>query len=292
LPASLPVYSFEIVSVALEHIPRDTPATALTSTPRKMNISNSKQFHQARLNSTSMIRSDHENYDHYSSAMINRLDGFFGKVDERLNVRIASWIFGQRVLEIGCGFGQLVEHLRKTGYSATGIDMLEQFVLAGQRRFPQADLRVASSEQLDFADGSVDTVILKDTIHHVYGEADIHQFLMDVKRVCRKRIIISDPNPTAILLLARKLIRHRDPVCSPEQAERAISKAGFEIVHRSFGEVLAFPLSGGFVGRPMVPNNVVGNMVLSLDSLVEKALECLRLHHHACWRYLLVADLE
>ena len=81
-------------------------------------------------------------------------------------------------------------------------------------------------------------------------------------------------------------------MCSPKQAERAISKAGFELVHRSFGEVLAFPLSGGFVGRPMVPNNVIGNMVLSLDSLVEKALECVRLHHHACWRYLLVADVE
>jgi len=239
-----------------------------------------------------MIRSDHENYDHYSSAMINRLDGFFGKVDERLNVRIASWISGQTVLEIGCGFGQLVEHLRKTGYSATGIDMLEPCVLAGQRRFPQADLRVASSERLDFADSSVDTVVLKDTIHHVYGEADIHEFLTDVKRVCRKRIIVSDPNPTAILLLARKLIRHRDPVCSPEQAERAISQAGFELVHKSYGEVLAFPLSGGFVGKPMVPNNAIGNMVLSLDGLMEKVLERLRLHHHACWRYLLVADLE
>ena len=239
-----------------------------------------------------MIRSGHENYDHYSTAMINRLDGFFGKVDERLNVRIASWISGERVLEIGCGFGQLVEHLRKTGYSATGIDMLEHCVVAGQRRFPQADLRVASSEQLEFADSSVDTVILKDTIHHVYEEADIHEFLTDVKRVCRKRIIVSDPNPTAILLLARKLIRHRDAVCSPEQAEQAISQAGFVLVHKSFGEVLAFPLSGGFVGKPMVPNNMIGNLVLGLDSLMEKALEWLHLHHHACWRYLLVADLE
>ena len=109
------------------------------------------------------------------------------------------------------------------------------------KTFPASRLRVTSSERLDFADSSVDTVILKDTIHHVYGEADIHQFLTDVKRVCRKNIV-SDPNPTAILLLARKLIGHRDPVCSPEQAERAISKAGFELVHKSYGEVLAFPL--------------------------------------------------
>jgi hypothetical protein len=92
--------------------------------------------------------------------------------------------------------------------------------------------------------------------------------------------------------LARKLIRHRDPVCSPEQAEQAISHAGFVLVHKSFGEVLAFPLSGGFVGKPIVPNNMIGSMVLGLDSLIEKTLLRLHLNHHACWRYLLVADLD
>ena len=231
----------------------------------------------------------HEHYKHYTTTMIRRLDGFFGKVDERMNQRIAAWVYGERVLEIGCGFGQLVEYLRKKGFEATGIDQLESWLNEGRVKFPDADLRLAYSEKLDFPDHSIHTVILKDTFHHIYSESDVRNFMIEVRRVCQNRIIIFDPNTTFIVLFSRKLIRHVDPTCSLEQAEDILQQHDFKITHKGYGDVLAFPLSGGFVGTPFVPK-LLGPLVLLLDQILEVIIRFLRMDKLFCWRYIIVAD--
>jgi hypothetical protein len=99
-----------------------------------------------------------------------------------------------------------------------------------------------------------------------------------------------DPNPTVFLRLARYLIRHVDPICTPNQAKQSLTNAGFSLVYQSFHEVLAFPLSGGFVGTPLVHKRL-GFLILNLDQIFEKLLEELSLSETFCWRYLIVADI-
>jgi SAM-dependent methyltransferase len=234
----------------------------------------------------------HEHYEHYSTEMIHRLDGIYGKVDARINAFICTRVYGRRVLEVGCGFGQLVDYLRQQGFMASGTDLLADWIAAGQVRFPYADLHIAQPDTIDFPDKSVDTVILKEILHHVYDEADIYAFLAEVRRVCRKRLIILDPNPTWMLLLSRRLIRHVDPVCFPQQAEHVLMESGFRIVERAFSELLALPLSGGFISVPLIPNNGFGNIILTLDRFLQGALRAFGLGRWFCWRYLLVADLD
>jgi SAM-dependent methyltransferase len=235
----------------------------------------------------------HHHYDHYSPAMAARLDGFYGRVDERLNARIARWIEGESVLDVGCGFGQLTDYLRRRGHAAVGVDLLEPCIEAGRARFPQADLRLAKSEDLDFPDKSFDTVVLKDTIHHIYAEDDVGAFLADVRRVARRRLVIQDPNPMAILLAARKLIGHVDPVCGPADAQRVVTEAGFRVTHLEYSELFAFPMSGGYVGPVMVPARPrwLGGALLAADEGLMALLRPLRLARFVAWRYLLVADL-
>jgi SAM-dependent methyltransferase len=236
----------------------------------------------------------HGHYDHYSAEMAGRLDGFYGRVDERLNQTIADWVSGESVLDVGCGFGQTTECLRRRGFAATGTDLLEVCLAAGRQRYPKADLRLAHGEKLEFPGGAYDTVVLKDTIHHLFAEGDLQAFLAEVRRVARRRLVVLDPNPTAILLLARRLIGHHDPVCSPADAVRAVTAAGFRVRHLGYSEVFAFPLSGGFVGPELVPRGArwPGSAILGLDGLLGRLLGALGLGRFLCWRYLLVADLE
>jgi 2-polyprenyl-3-methyl-5-hydroxy-6-metoxy-1,4-benzoquinol methylase len=222
--------------------------------------------------------------------MIQRLDGFYGVVERRINHQIATLIKGQTVLDIGCGFGSLVDFLQQQGFQATGIDMLAACIQAGKEKFPAADLRHVTGERLDFFDHSFDTIILKDVIHHIYAEDDINTFLQDVKRICRQRLIIVDPNPMKLLLLARKLIGHIDPICPPAEAERLLKEAGFTIAHRSFSEIIAFPLSGGYISKPFVSKGRIGDLILAVDRWLLKAVRALRLEHLLCWRYILAAD--
>jgi SAM-dependent methyltransferase len=224
--------------------------------------------------------------------MAQRLDGFYGRVDGRLNERIARNVVGKSVLDIGCGFGSLTEHLRTRGFEATGIDLLAEGIAAGKARYPHADLRVAASEQLDFPDASFDTVVLKDTIHHIYEEDDVGAFLKAVRRIARRRLLLLDPNPMFVLLLARKLIGHVDPVCSPADAMRVVSEAGFKVSGVSYSELFAFPMSGGYVGPVLVPAmpRFVGSALLGLDAGLFALLSAARLDKFLGWRYLLVAD--
>lgn len=236
---------------------------------------------------------DHHHYDHYSPALARRLGGFYGRVDARLNARIARWVSGHSVLDVGCGFGPLTEYLRQRGFEATGVDLLESYIEAGKALYPQADLRVARSESLEFGDKQFDTVVLKDTIHHIYEEDDVAAFLVDVRRVARRRLVILDPNPMVILLLARKLIGHVDPVCSPSDATRVVTEAGFRVTHLEYSELFAFPMSGGYVGPVLVPARPrwLGDAILAADEALFRVLRALGLGRHLGWRYLLVADL-
>lgn len=236
---------------------------------------------------------EHHHYDHYTPEMARRLDGFYGRVDDRLNERIARCVVGESVLDIGCGFGGLTDHLRTRGFKATGIDLLAEGVAAGKARYPLADLRVAASEELDFPDASFDTVVLKDTIHHIYEEDDVAAFLKAVRRIARRRLIVLDPNPMFVLLMARKLIGHVDPVCRPADAVRVVSEAGFEVSGVTYSELFAFPISGGYVGPVLIPARprLLGSALLALDAGLGAALNALGLGRFLGWRYLLVADV-
>jgi SAM-dependent methyltransferase len=236
---------------------------------------------------------DHHHYDHYSPELARRLEGFYGRVDERLNARIARCVSGKSVLDVGCGFGPLTEYLRQRGFKATGIDLLESYIEAGKALYPQADLRVARSESLEFGDKQFDTVVLKDTIHHIYAEDDVAAFLADVRRVVRRRLVILDPNPTFILLLARKLIGHVDPVCSPADAIRVVKEAGFQVERLEYSELFAFPMSGGYVGPVLVPAKPrwLGAAILAADEALFALFRAFGLGRFVGWRYLLVADL-
>ncbi len=235
----------------------------------------------------------HHHYDHYSPEMARRLDGFYGRVDERLNARIAAQVVGNSVLDIGCGFGGLTDHLRRRGLKSTGIDLLPECIAAGKARYPEADLRVAPSETLDFPDASFDTVVLKDTIHHIYEEDDVAAFLKDVRRIARRRLVVLDPNPMFILLAARRLIGHVDPVCRPADAVRVVTDAGFIAGPVSYSELFAFPMSGGYVGPVLVPAfpRALGSVVLALDAGLFALLDTVGLGRFVAWRYLLIADV-
>ncbi|MEE3853138.1 class I SAM-dependent methyltransferase [Gordonia sp. LSe1-13] len=61
---------------------------------------------------------------------------------------------GDRVLDVGCGSGTLLEHATRLGATAVGVDISEAMVAAAQRRVPGATVRLADAQTADLTPDS------------------------------------------------------------------------------------------------------------------------------------------
>ena len=62
---------------------------------------------------------------------------------------------GSRVLEGGCGQGQYVYLLEKSGFSTTGVDFGEKTVKKINELYPSLDIRFGNIRNMDFDDGPI-----------------------------------------------------------------------------------------------------------------------------------------
>jgi SAM-dependent methyltransferase len=98
---------------------------------------------------------------------------------------------GKRILDMGCGVGAFVRRLGEYSTEVNGTDIDRERVAEGTREVPNLGLAVC--EQLPFADGTFDVIILHEVLEHV---TDDQQTLHEAKRVLAPggNVVIFCPN--------------------------------------------------------------------------------------------------
>jgi trans-aconitate methyltransferase len=71
---------------------------------------------------------------------------------------------GERVLDIGCGSGELTAQIAASGARVVGVDSSAEMLARARERFPELDLRLADGEQLP-ADEAYDAVFSNAALH-------------------------------------------------------------------------------------------------------------------------------
>lgn len=139
-------------------------------------------------------------------------DDTAARYDESWDGRFAKSMYGaviretqkgrpRRVLDLGCGNGNVLAALRAGGTEELfGLDLSEQMVRQAQLRLKEgARIRTGDAASLPYEDGFFDAVVCCASFHH-YTQAD--KALEEMRRVLRPsgRLILGDPTAPALFL--------------------------------------------------------------------------------------------
>ena len=225
-----------------------------------------------------------------------RLNSLWGVIDHQHNEQIASHISPfSHVLDIGCGYGSLVNYLSEQGYEAEGIDIEKDVIDIAKQLFPHVNVKTMNAEDIDSISGSsFDVVVLRDALHHLIWEHESERVFQNIRRILKPggKLVIWDPNPMWILRFARKVIHHIDPQASVEMAKSVLAREKFYIESLSYYEAIGLPLSGGYVGLQLIPNvKVFNTLIAKTNGVLSRLINLAGLGRIFCWRYLFVAHL-
>lgn len=87
---------------------------------------------------------------------------------------------GTRVLDVGCGSGELLAHVTGLGARAAGVDPAPRMRARARDRVPGADVRDGRAEHLPFADASFEVVV---AVNALQLAADVPAALGEMARV-------------------------------------------------------------------------------------------------------------
>jgi SAM-dependent methyltransferase len=214
-----------------------------------------------------------------------RLRRFYGAVASDQNRSILRWTTGEKLLELGCGYGTFLQEARKEGKEAFGLDIDFPTLKAGLSAYPRirGDLIQGDMGSLPFKENSFHTVVLRESLHHVPWV----KVLPEILRICRKEILIFEPNPNGFLRLSRKIISHQDEEVTPDPLLNYLRGHGVAVQGILYRDLIAFPLSGGFVGWELVPPiKALFSFLLWADRIVHALFCFFKIEKAVSWRYL------
>jgi ubiquinone/menaquinone biosynthesis C-methylase UbiE len=133
-------------------------------------------------------------------------------VGPRRRFALANVASGDRVLDLGCGPGDLAADLARAGARVIAVDVAQAALDRARTRHPELDLRlIALDGPLPFADGDFDAVWSSEVIEHV---ADTARWLSEVRRVLAPggRVLLTTPSHGRLRLLAGGMERYSQPL--------------------------------------------------------------------------------
>ncbi|MFH1034785.1 MAG: class I SAM-dependent methyltransferase [Pseudomonadota bacterium] len=146
----------------------------------------------------------------YESWLETPAGDLYQRASQALVDRILDCRPGWRVLDVGCGLGLHLEHLRERGLLCQGLEAGPVLArLAGQRLGPRVEVEVGDAHDLPYEDNSFDAVIMVNTMELLERRA---QALAEAGRVAASRVCLVTFNPLSPTCLAWRLPRRRHPL--------------------------------------------------------------------------------
>ncbi|NPA90681.1 MAG: methyltransferase domain-containing protein [Chloroflexi bacterium] len=164
-------------------------------------------------------------------AILAYLDMFLGPGDHR-----------RRVLDVGCGAGNMAHHLRHYG-RYIGVDINPRPLRVARER--GLTVHQGSADALPCASESFDLVALLDTVEHVPNEAGVFSEAYRVLKPGGKLLVTV---PAFMFLWSKNdiLNKHQRRYTRPELV-RKLQEHGFRVLRSSYNNFFIFPLAAAII---------------------------------------------
>jgi 2-polyprenyl-3-methyl-5-hydroxy-6-metoxy-1,4-benzoquinol methylase len=199
----------------------------------------------------------HDYHDKVNLAL--RLSGldvdFFTRVKAAYIQEIVTTRFADpaqvRLLDIGCGIGNMTSLLAGKVGHVSGVDVSEACVATAREKAPDVDFATYDGTHLPHAVASFDVVTAICVLHHV-PLSDRLPLARDIRRVMRPqgRVVIFEHNPRNPLTMrvVNRCVFDKDAILLHRtDTEALLRRAGFQDVSSSF--ILTVPAGGVFLRR-------------------------------------------
>ena len=92
---------------------------------------------------------------------------------------------GDRVLDLGCGNGRLIELFNDKKIEYMGIDVSEKLIDIAKRKYSQNNFQIFDGLKITFADNSFNVVFCIAVLHHIPSAKLREEFLKEAYRVLK-----------------------------------------------------------------------------------------------------------
>lgn len=140
--------------------------------------------------------------------------------------------FPDRILDIGCGGGAFLEHLKNLKSKTFGIDLSYEILSILSRRNPHIKITAADTRNLPFRESSFDLVTLIDVLEHIDDDKGLIPAIKKVL-ISKGMLLVCVPAYGALYGKHDELYGHRRRYSKRKLIE-ILEKAGFMIVRATY----------------------------------------------------------